>query len=336
MLAVFLCPWRTWRPFASAPPEIAVWLFRWLVVRVMLGAGLIKLRGDPCWRELTCLVTHYETQPNPSPLSWALHQMPPWFQTSGVLFNHFVELVCPFFAFGPRRARHVAGTLMVAFQVALILSGNLSFLNWLTIVPAIACFDDSFFRFRRGASVPPPSKALRRAATLYAFVVGILSLGPTANLLSPRQAMNAGFDPLYLVNTYGAFGSISKVRDEIVLEGSEDGREWKEYELPCKPGDPMRRPCLVTPYHYRLDWQMWFAAMSTYQEEEYWFRPLVGRLLRNDPQTLALFANDPFPDRPPRFVRALVYRYELTRRGEPGWWKRTLIGSWMTPIARST
>ena len=148
--------------------------------------------------------------------------------------------------------------------------------------------------------------------------------------------MNAGFDPFFLVNTYGAFGSVSKVRDEIVIEGSEDGREWKEYELPCKPGDPMRRPCLVTPYHYRLDWQMWFAAMSTYEDEEYWFRPLVGRLLRNDRTTLALFANDPFPERPPRFVRALLYRYAFTRRGESGWWTRTLIGEWMTPIPRST
>lgn len=336
MLAVFLCPWRTWRPFASAPPEIAIWLFRWLIVRIMLGAGFIKLRGDPCWRELTCLVTHYETQPNPSPLSWALHQMPAWFHTGGVVFNHFVEIVCPLFAFGPRRARHVAGSFMVAFQIVLVLSGNLSFLNWLTIIPAIACFDDTFFRFAKGASVPSPSKALRRAATVYAFVVGILSIGPVFNLLSSRQAMNAGFDPLYLVNTYGAFGSVSKVRDELVIEGSEDGREWKEYELPCKPGDPLRRPCLVTPYHYRLDWQMWFAAMSTYEEEEYWFRPLVARLLRNDPQTLALFASNPFPDRPPRFVRASLYRYAFTRRGQPGWWTRTLIGEWMTPIPRST
>lgn len=336
MLAAFLCPWRTWRPFASAPPEITVWLFRWLIFRIMLGAGLIKLRGDACWRELTCLVYHYETQPNPSTLSWVLHQMPPWFHTIGVAFNHFVEIVCPFFAFGPRRARHVAGTFMIVFQIILILSGNLSFLNWLTIVPAIACFDDSFFRFRRGKDVTPASKGLRRAATVYAFIAGILSVGPVFNLLSSRQAMNAGFDPLYLVNTYGAFGSISKVRDEIVIEGSADGIEWKEYELPCKPGDPMRRPCLVTPYHYRLDWQMWFAAMSTYEEEEYWFRPLVARLLRNDRTTLALFATNPFPDRPPRFVRALVYRYEFTRRGEAGWWRRTLIGSWMSPSPRST
>lgn len=334
MLAVFLCPLRTWRPFASAPPEITVWLFRWLIVRIMLGAGFIKLRGDPCWRELTCLVTHYETQPNPSPLSWALHQMPASFHTGGVLFNHFVEIVCPVFAFGPRRARHVAGTLMIVFQIVLILSGNLSFLNWLTIIPAIACVDDGFFRFRGRA--PPATTLHRRSAIAYAFIVGILSIGPLFNLLSPHQAMNAGFDPLYLVNTYGAFGSVSKVRDEIVIEGSEDGVLWEEYELPCKPGDVMRRPCLVTPYHYRLDWQMWFAAMSTYEQEEYWFHPLVSRLLRNDPTALALFAKNPFPDRPPRFVRALLYRYEFTRRGEPGWWKRTLIGEWMPTIPRST
>ena len=98
----------------------------------------------------------------------------------------------------------------------------------------------------------------------------------------------------------------------------------------------MRQPCLVTPYHYRLDWQMWFAAMSTYEEEEYWFRPLAKRLLAGDAKTLSLFERNPFPDRPPRFVRALRYRYEFTRRGEAGWWKRRLIGDWMPPIPRST
>ena len=136
-LAVFLCPIASLRPFAApAPNRIVIVLFRWLVFRVMLGAGLIKLRGDPCWRDLTCLVYHYETQPKPSPVSWLLHQAPGWVHALGVLFNHAVELVVPFFVFGPRRARLAAGALLVGFQVTLIVSGNLSFLNWLTIVPA--------------------------------------------------------------------------------------------------------------------------------------------------------------------------------------------------------
>lgn len=336
MLAVFLCPLRTWRPRdAAAPPEVVIWLFRWLIVRIMLGAGFIKMRGDPCWRELTCLVTHYETQPNPSPMSWVLHQMPPWFHAGGVLFNHFVELFVPVFALGPRRTRHAAGVLMIAFQVILIVSGNLSFLNWLTIVPAIACFDDTFWPRRIPRTPrPPPTRLHRRAAVAYAALVGVLSVSPVVNLFSSRQAMNAGFDPLYLVNTYGAFGSVTKERDEIVVEGSDDGVTWKAYEFPCKPGDVLRRPCLVTPYHYRLDWQMWFAAMSSYDEEP-WFVFLVDALLRGEPAGLALLANDPFPDHPPRFVRAELYRYRFTHPGEgPAWWARERIGEYLRPVSR--
>src|SRR5262245_35877670 len=143
-LGIFLCPLWDGRPFPKRPPsKLVIWLFRWLIFRIMLGAGLIKMRGDLCWRDLTCLYHHYETQPLPNPLSWWLHFRPHWFHKFGVLWNHFVELVVPWFAFSPRIARHLAGALLVSFQIVLILSGNLSFLNWLTIVPALACFDDS-------------------------------------------------------------------------------------------------------------------------------------------------------------------------------------------------
>jgi hypothetical protein len=346
MLAAVLSPMRTWRPFASVPtpPTAVIWLFRWLIVRIMLGAGLIKVRGDPCWRELTCLVTHYETQPNPSPISWLMHQMPPGAHAVGVLFNHFVELVVPFFVFGPRWTRRAAGGLFVAFQVLLIVSGNLSFLNWLTLVPALACFDDALLlrlvpgRLRDRiealvdeAGARTPSRWHRRVALAYATVVGVLSFGPVMNLLSSHQAMNASFDPLHLVNTSGAFGSVNRVRVEIVIEGTNDppgakDAEWKEYELPCKPGNVDRRPCLVSPYHYRLDWQMWFAAMSGIDDEP-WFAELVDKLLRGEPSIAPLLARDPFPDRPPRFIRARLYRYELTTCRDKGraWWKRRLL-----------
>jgi lipase maturation factor len=349
MLAAVLCPMRTAHPLASAPPLPSVVLFRWLAVRIMIGAGLIKLRGDPCWRELTCLVTHYETQPNPSPLSWCLHQMPRGFHVLGTAFNHFVEVVVPLFVFGPRRVRRAAGCLLVLFQVILIASGNLSFLNWLTIVPALACFDDAFLarllpkRDREGVlarahASSPPSRLHRRFSVGYAIAVAVLSIGPVLNLFSSSQAMNASFDPLHLVNTYGAFGTVSRVRDEIILQGTRDeeptdAAHWQEYEFPCKPGDPTRRPCLVTPYHYRLDWQMWFAAMSSYDEEP-WIVVLVDKLLRGDRTVTKLLAKDPFTDSPPRWVRAELYRYEFTRSGEgAAWWRRRRLGEYMRPVA---
>jgi hypothetical protein len=341
-LAVFLCPVRTIAPFAAgSPPVVVIWLFRWLIARIMIGAGLIKLRGDPCWRDFTCLVYHYETQPVPNPVSWFLSAAPRWVHVGGAAFNHFVELVVPFWMLGPRRLRLLAGVLLVTFQVTLIVSGNLSFLNWLTIVPALACFDDGTLArfFPRQLPVAGASRVHRGVAWALASLVAVLSINPVLNLLSPRQAMNRSFDPLHLVNTYGAFGSVGRERYEVVLEGTSDAyigpdTRWEEYELPCKPGDPGRRPCVISPYHYRLDWQMWFAAMSTAPREP-WLVHLVWKLLWGDRDVRRLLAVDPFPDAPPRWVRADLYRYEFTRPGDGSrdWWRRTWARTYLRPLA---
>jgi hypothetical protein len=350
-LAIFLAPpWRP-TPFAagSPPSGLVIALVRWLTFRVMLGAGLIKLRGDPCWRELTCLVWHYETQPNPNPLSWYLNQLPLWFHEIEVLFNHLVELVAPWFLFGPRHARRVAGGLMVLFQVLLILSGNLSFLNWLTIAVAVTCFDDGLLQrllpvgwraaLARRVAGAEPSRSRQLTAYALAAVVAFLSLNPVLNMLSPGQVMNTSFDPLDLVNTYGAFGSIGRERYEIVLEGTRAASPgpqatWQEYEFPCKPGDPRRPPCWISPYHYRLDWQMWFAAMPGAGSEP-WLVHFVAKLLEGDTRARGLLARDPFGDRPARFVRARYYRYRFTRFGDASgaWWSRTLVGEYLPPLS---
>lgn len=349
-LAVFLCPLRDGHPFTKRPPPSAViWLFRWLIFRVMLGAGLIKLRGDSCWRDLTCLYYHYETQPIPNPLSPLLHFMPWWFHQLGTVWNHCVELVAPWFAFGPRRLRHAAGIVLVAFQVILILSGNLSFLNWVTIIPALACFDDSWLlrvlperlthRALQAKAEAKISRAQRVAVPGLVLLVAALSYFPIANLLSNRQAMNTSFDPLHLVNTYGAFGSVGQERNEIIFEGTDDevitpASVWKAYEFKCKPGDPSRRPCLISPYHYRLDWQIWFAAMSS-PDQYPWTLHLVWKLLHNDLGALSLLAHNPFPDFPPRHIRVELYRYQFTPWGEGStdWWTRTRLGSWLPALS---
>jgi hypothetical protein len=348
-LAIFLCPVRTIGPFAAPPPAPVIWLYRWLIARIMLGAGLIKLRGDPCWRELTCLVYHYETQPVPNPLSWWLNAQPRLFHMVGTAFNHVVELGAPFLLLVGRVGRRIAGTLFVVFQVILILSGNLSFLNWLTIVPALACLDDGVWRrlVPRGVRArvearlahTPPSRAQTVAAWALVAVVAVLSIDPVLNLLSPRQAMNRSFDRLHLVNTYGAFGSVGRERDEVILEGTANATPgpaavWKAYEFPCKPGDPLRRPCMISPYHYRLDWQLWFAAMSSIGREP-WLVAMIGKLLRGDADLKPLLAVDPFPDAPPRFIRATLWRYEFTRPGDgdPAWWRRTFVREYLRPIS---
>src|SRR5581483_4956971 len=278
--------------------------------RVMLAAGLIKLRGDKCWRDLTCLYYHYETQPIPNPLSRRLHFMPHWFHQAGAVFNHLSELGMPWLVFGPRLARHVSGVVLLLFQIFLIVSGNLSFLNWLTIVPIVACFDDGLLarvlparlvaRAERAAREAVPSPAQRVTTWALVALVAMLSVRPVQNLLSHHQAMNTSFDSLELVNTYGAFGTVGRLRPEIVFEGTRDAEptddaHWKEYDFPCKPGDVARRPCVVAPYQPRLDWQIWFAAMSS-PEHYPWMLHLVWKLLHDDPGTLGLLATNPFPD----------------------------------------
>jgi hypothetical protein len=349
LLAAFLCPLRSLRPFPKAPPSpVAVWLFRWLAVRVMLGAGLIKLRGDPCWRDLSCLDHHFETQPNPGPLSPFFHRLPAGVLHGGVAFNHLVEVVAPFFAFWPRRARLVAGALFIGFQLVLILSGNLAFLNWLTIVPAIACLDDralgrllpcKLVRWARAETTDSaPTRAALYASGAYALVVAVLSLAPVANLLSPRQEMNRSFEPLHLVNTYGAFGSVNATRYEVVLEGTnaedpdDPAAEWRAYELPSKPGALDKPLTWITPYHRRLDWQMWFLPFGR-ADDNPWFIHLVAKLLAGDAEARALFVNDPFPDAPPRFVRADLYAYRFSSRPDRVW-DRDLAEPYLRPVAR--
>jgi lipase maturation factor len=354
-LAIFLCPLRSWRAFDAIdrPPAVVIWLFRWLAVRVVLGAGLIKVRGDPCWRQLTCLEWHYETQPVPSPPSWLLHHMPAWFHQGGVLFNHFVELIVPFGIMAPRPWRTAAGVFCVLFQLLLITSGNLSFLNWLTLAVCLACFDDQPLlrvvparwrerlrgKLERLSLDAEPSAARRWVVGGVAALVAVLSLNPIVNMASPVQSMNRSFDPLHLVNTYGAFGSVHQERHEVIIEGTSDlyvgpDSKWLEYQLPCKPGDPMRRPCLITPWHYRLDWQAWFAGLPHATAEQHpWVYRVLYLLLRGDPGIRGLFAYDPFPAEPPRWVRVEVYRYRFTAFGEPGWWHRERIGTFIDPVS---
>lgn len=346
-LAIFLVPLIDARPgAASAPPRPVIWMLRWVLFRVMFGAGLIKLRGDACWRDLTCMMFHYETQPLPNPASWYLHHLPAWVHSGEVLFNHFVELIAVWLLVAPRPLRHFGAACIVVFQLALIVSGNLSWLNWLTLALCVPCFDDAaLLRFlprrlqARGleddASIP-----IGRRVVVYALsvVVALLSYAPIANMLGPRQAMNRSFDPLHLVNTYGAFGSVGQVRREVILEGTMDSNpstaEWREYQFKCKPGDVRRRPCIVAPYHYRLDWQIWFAAMATYRQNP-WLIHFASKLLHGDRAAADLLAFDPFPNAPPKFIRAELYEYHFTSRSDAtaDWWKRQRIGSYLPPLS---
>lgn len=326
-----------------APPFPVILAFRWLAFRVEFGAGLIKLRGDACWRDLTCMEYHHETQPLPNPLSWAFHRLPRPIHRLESVGNFVAQLVLPFGLFLPQPFASVAALLLIGTQLYLVVSGNYAWLNWITIVAMLAGFSDPvvqpFVPLATGSVLPPPEWFLAFVVALTVLIVG-LSYFPVRNMASPWQQMNASFDPFRLVNTYGAFGSVSRVRDEVIVEGTDaqeltPGTAWREYEFKGKPGDPSRMPPQVAPYHLRLDWLMWFLPLSPRYGES-WFLPFLVRLLEGDRATLALLRRDPFPDGPPAHVRARLFRYRFTtwreRRETGAWWVRTPIGEFMPPM----
>ncbi|MET7739223.1 lipase maturation factor family protein [Streptomyces sp. NPDC005385] len=319
-----------------APPVVVLFLLRWLLFRVEFGAGLIKIRGDPCWRDLTCLDHHHETQPMPGPLSWFFHHLPKPLHRVEVAANHVTQLVVPLLLFTPQPIATAAACLMILTQLWLVLSGNFSWLNWTTIVLAVSA-----------VRIPGTAPHTAAAPLWYEIVVltvsaGLLALSvrPVRNMLSRRQVMNRSFDPLRLVNTYGAFGSVSRVRHEVVIEGTADevpheDTGWREYEFRGKPGDPRYWPRQFAPYHLRLDWLMWFAALSPGYADA-WFGGLVERLLVNDRDTLRLLRRSPFlADAPPRYVRARLFRYRYTTwhelRETGACWHRTYVRDFLPP-----
>ncbi|WP_353946240.1 lipase maturation factor family protein [Streptomyces sp. HUAS MG91] len=323
-----------------APPVLVLFLLRWVLFRLEFGAGLIKLRGDVCWRRLTCLYFHHETQPMPGPLSWFFHRLPGPLHRVEAAANHVTQLVVPFLLFAPQPVASGAAALMIVTQFWLILSGNFAWLNWLTMVLAasvLALPPSLSPRIPSGLSGPP----LWYEGVVLALACGVavLSVRPVRNLLSRRQSMNRSYDSLHLVNTYGAFGTVGRVRQEIVVEGTADPdpgpeADWRAYEFKGKPGDPRRLPRQFAPYHLRLDWMMWFAALSPAYARS-WFEPFVERLLAGDRDTLRLLRRCPFSDAPPRYVRARVFRYRYTtraeRRASGAWWERTYVREFLPP-----
>jgi hypothetical protein len=328
----------------TAPPVLVLWGVRWLLFRVEFGAGLIKMRGDPCWRDLTCLYYHHETQPMPGPLSWLFHHLPKPLHRVEVAGNHIAQLVVPFGLFAPQPWASVAAAVMIVTQLWLVASGNFAWLNWLTIVLACGAIDDA-----SAAAVLPVPGAPTLAGPpawfvgvviAFTVVVVMLSFWPVRNMLSSHQRMNASFNPFHLVNTYGAFGGIGRSRDELVIEGTDEAEiteltTWKEYEFKGKPSAVRRLPRQWAPYHLRLDWMMWFVAISPRYGQR-WLGPFLLRLLENDRATLRLLRHNPFPDAPPRYVRAQLYRYRFTTLKEllrdRAWWHRTLLREYLPPL----
>lgn len=342
LLAIFLVSPRKGRFGAGlAASPVALWLLRWLLFRLTFSSGWVKLAsGDPSWRHLSALRFHYETQPLPPWTAWFLHQLPASSQAVSAVFLFFVELVVPFLFFAPRRLRVFACAMTVLLQALIAATGNYAFFNLLTVALAVLLLDDQSLPVRWASRAPDAAAATRpwprpvlAAVACVAVLASSLEFAATLDrsLTLPRPVVAAvrRLGALRSFNGYGLFMVMTTERPEILVEGSRDGIDWRPYEFRWKPGDPARRPRFVAPHQPRLDWQMWFAALGGYEDNR-WVESFLGRLLEGSPAVLGLLASNPFPEGPPRFVRATVYDYRFTdsteRRRTGAWWKRRELG----------
>ncbi|MFG0295505.1 MAG: lipase maturation factor family protein [Maioricimonas sp. JB045] len=360
-----------WRPKLAAqhaPSRLGRWLLWLLLLKLMFLSGVTKLlSGDPTWRDLSALDFHYQTQPIPNPLSWYAHHLPGWWQRFSLICMYVIELVLPFLIFGPRTVRLVAAGGLILLQVLIELTGNYGFFNLLTIVLCIPVLDDHVLMWcipgvdrAGGSSGSGKGNRLltfaRRASVAGVMTLSLLSLleemvttqrrdrlpGPVVAtldgidryLVAPAGPVFRAIQPFRTINGYGLFRVITTERFEIVIEVS-DGGAWRELEFPFKPGDIERMPALVAPYHPRLDWQMWFAALNP-GRNEYWLRSLMQRILEGSPAVAGLLGQPGIVDSPPRSVRLMSYRYEFSRPEERersgAWWTRTFVQQLTRPV----
>ncbi|OGW83881.1 MAG: hypothetical protein A2Z83_00630 [Omnitrophica bacterium GWA2_52_8] len=356
-LAIFLAPFHIFpESMTRSKPSGAVrFLFQCLLFRLMFSSGMVKLAsGDYSWKNLSALVYHYETQPLPTFLSWYVHQAPEIFHriTAGLVF--FVEIAVPFFIFAPRRIRYAAAWTLIAFQAAVMLTGNYTFFNLLTILLCMLLFDDRCWPgwIRRFANLGTdmakkkrmPAQWPRPVIVIVTCFILTLSFPPLLSVSRYRgewpdwiKTLVRATQPFHIVNGYGLFAVMTKERSEIIIEGSSDRIHWKAYEFHYKPQRPDKAPQFVAPHQPRLDWQMWFAALGNYQQNP-WFIVLCRRLMDNSPAVLRLLKTNPFPDEPPLYIRAMYYRYRFTdpetRRKTGAWWDRQGKGMYMPVVSR--
>ncbi len=369
LLAIFFAP-LSLLPGRGCPTPLStvmLWLLRWLLFRLMFASGFVKLlSGDLTWQNLTALNFHYETQPLPTWIGWYAHQLPQWAQKGSVLGMFGIELFVPFLIFLPRRARLLAFWPLTALQLAIALTGNYGFFNLLTLALCLLLLDDRALlrvlpeRWRKAVwegrtqfvwtanrEATAGGRRMRRCHGGLVVVMALLVLSvSTVELLSmfrfrgqwlsPLGHLYAWVAPLRSVNSYGLFAVMTTSRLEIGVQGSNDGQNWLEYEFKWKPGDQRGRPAFVAPHMPRLDWQMWFAALGTYQHNQ-WFIGFCVRLLQGSPEVLKLVENNPFPNAPPTYIRAQLYEYHFTtlseRRQTGQWWRRDFKGEYCPTLS---
>ncbi len=330
----------------SPPSKIVLALFWWLLFRLMFSSGYVKLAsGDETWRTLTALHFHYETQPIPSPGSWFFHSLSETFQKFSVIVMFIIELLLPFSIFMPLKFRRIGCAILIFLQALIMVTGNYGFFNILAIALCLLLLDDVSWPNWARQKILPEERTVDPApkrrwpvwvALPLAAVLLFLSISQTGVRLAGKRipvpeslvTLQRALVPFYLTGTYGLFAVMTTSRPEIIIEGSNNGNDWLEYEFKYKAGPLDRMPPFVAPHMPRLDWQMWFAALGTYGRSS-WFTKFLIRLLQNSADVINLLEKNPFPDSPPKYVRALLYDYRFTNFEEKKttghWWKRKYL-----------
>jgi len=320
--------------------KIVALLFRWLLFRLIFLSGVVKLTShDPSWGNWSALAFHYLTQPLPTPLAWYMYQLPRGFQRFSTVTALSIEIAVPFLFFAPRLWRFWGAALALFLQVLIFLTGNYTFFNLLTVSLCVFLFDDRALKRVR----LPARTARTNAVAVWAVTIVILALSVSElgemfleSTSEPENALVQIAAPFQIANTYGLFASMTITRPEIVVQGSNDGVTWLDYEFPYKPGDLRQPPHWVAPYQPRLDWQMWFAALSGYRATP-WFTNFMVRLLQGSPDVTGLLRKNPFPNAPPEYVRAELFDYSFTnfaaRRATGDWWSREPRGLYFPRIS---
>ena len=327
--------------FAGAP--WLVWAYRVLLFRLIFESGLVKLTsGDPNWHNLHALRFHFLTQPLPTPLAWYAYHLPGKLLDALTAATLFAELVVPFFLLGPRRLRHIATIVLMLLQLAIILTGNYGFFNLLTLALCLWGFDDRTFAplepyLRIRQFNQPALSAVVNLGLAALMMLGLTQVLQMSSIIhsTPFRPVERMLSPFEIVNTYGLFAVMTTSRSEIVLQGSNDGEHWRDYEFPYKPGELHRGLPFVAPYMPRLDWQMWFAALGSFYGNR-WVGAVMYRLLVGDPAVTHLLLPPPF-EKPPKYMRAELYDYTFTSQAERARtgavWSRKLLGDWYGPVS---
>ncbi|WP_413288481.1 lipase maturation factor family protein [Bdellovibrio sp. HCB337] len=353
VLAIFLYPWHLeWTPWQTYEPNFFIrWLFWLLLFKLMFLSGAVKiLSKDASWRDMTALKFHYWTQPIPNPVAYFADKAPLWFQKFCCAMMFATEIGIPFLVFGPGKIRWVGATIIIFFQFLIIITGNYAFFNFLTIVLCLFLFDDSFWavildKVLPGITIIAETSMFYQSLGLILAILMVplnlfwfvLAFFENSRILNPAIPIIRAIYNYRFNSSYGLFAVMTKDRPELVLQGSHDHENWVDYEFKYKPSSVTKMPPVVAPYHPRLDWQMWFAALGTFNQN-LWLQNLMARIFMNSDDVLRLLKKNPFPE-VPSYLRIVKYRYkfsttkELLQKGQ--WWEREYVGLY-SPVFEKT